>query len=302
MTTLRTPADLKQIMGIDFSDQQVDAITAPLAPGVIVAGAGSGKTTVMAARVVWLVGTGAVRADQVLGLTFTNKAAAELAHRVRDFLATAGLLRKPGDPATDEDELAEPTVLTYHAYAARLLTEHGLRIGHEPDTAVIADASRYQLAARVIRSHERPIEHLTTWMPTNVNGLLHLDGQLSEHLVTTDDVRGFHAQEIERWQQAKQTADTRKAVLAIQQRGELLGLVDDYQALKHRLGVMDFSDQMALGAQLADTRGEVGAFERSQFAVVLLDEYQDTSVAQARLLTALFSGTDTYDGLGHPVT
>ncbi|MBA2559101.1 MAG: UvrD-helicase domain-containing protein, partial [Propionibacteriales bacterium] len=58
-------------MGLDLSDEQIAAITAPLEPGVIVAGAGSGKTTVMAARVVWLVGTGVIRAEQVLGLTFT---------------------------------------------------------------------------------------------------------------------------------------------------------------------------------------------------------------------------------------
>ena len=83
-------------------------------------------------------------------------------------------------------------MLTYHAYAARLLTEHGLRIGHEPDTRVIADASRFQLAARALREHAEPVEHLTTWLPTNVTYLLQLDAQLAEHLVTTDDVRRFH--------------------------------------------------------------------------------------------------------------
>ena len=88
----------------------------------------------------------------------------------------------------------------------------------------------------------------------------------------------------------------------MQQRDELLDLVDEYRALKRRLGVMDFSDQMALGAQLAEERPEVGEAERETFRVVLLDEYQDTSVAQARLLTALFSGADADVGTGHPVT
>ena len=63
---LRSPGQLAALMGIPFSDQQLEAITAPLEPGVIVAGAGSGKTTVMAARVVWLVATGLVTPDQVL--------------------------------------------------------------------------------------------------------------------------------------------------------------------------------------------------------------------------------------------
>ena len=306
---LRSPDQLAGLMGIPFSAQQLEAIAAPLEPGVIVAGAGSGKTTVMAARVVWLVGTGAVAADQILGLTFTNKAASELGQRVRKALADTGLLRRttavpdaaPGE--SDEPEIAEPTVLTYHAYASRLLTEHGLRIGHEPDTTVIADATRFQLAARVLREHTGSIDHLTTWLPTNVNFLLQLDAQLAEHLVTSDDVRRFHAREIEQWQAiARPTNETKKVVLAMQQRNELLDLVDEYRALKRRLGVMDFSDQMALGAQLAEERPEVGQAERETFRVVLLDEYQDTSVAQARLLKGLFSGADADSGRGHPVT
>jgi DNA helicase-2/ATP-dependent DNA helicase PcrA len=306
---LRSPGQLAALMGIPFSDQQLEAITAPLEPGVIVAGAGSGKTTVMAARVVWLVGTGTVAADQILGLTFTNKAASELGQRVRKALADTGLLRRTtavpdggtGEPA--EPEIAEPTVLTYHAYASRLLTEHGLRIGHEPDTTVIADATRFQLAARVLREHTDPVAYLTTWLPTNVNYLLQLDAQLAEHLVSSDDVRRFHAREIEHWQAiARPTNETKKVVTAMQQRDELLDLVDEYRALKKRLGVMDFSDQMALGAQLAEQRPEVGQAERDTFRVVLLDEYQDTSVAQARLLRGLFSGDDTDAGRGHPVT
>ncbi len=303
---LRTPDQLAELMGLRFSEQQLAAITAPLQPGVIVAGAGSGKTTVMAARVVWLVGTGAVAADEILGLTFTNKAASELGQRVRKALADTGLLRRStpsDDEAESEPEIAEPTVLTYHAYAARLLTEHGLRIGHEPDTTVIADASRFQLAARVLREHVDPIDHLNTWLPSNVTALLQLDAQLAEHVVTAEDVRRFHAAEIEQWRDiARPTNETRKVVTSMLQRQELLDLVDDYRALKRRLGVMDFSDQMALGAQLAEQRPEVGEAERATFRIVLLDEYQDTSVAQARLLRALFSGPDGDHGRGHPVT
>lgn len=69
------PEQLKQLLGIPFTPEQMACVVAPPAPQVIVAGAGSGKTTVMAARVVWLVGTGQVAPEQVLGLTFTNKAA-----------------------------------------------------------------------------------------------------------------------------------------------------------------------------------------------------------------------------------
>ena len=127
-TRLGNPAALMDALDISFSTEQLDAITAPLEPGVIIAGAGSGKTTVMAARVVWLVGTGAVRPEEVLGLTFTRKAAGELSQRVRSALLRSGLIVDRG-----VDESGEQLIMTYDAFAARLVAEHGLRLGFEAD-------------------------------------------------------------------------------------------------------------------------------------------------------------------------
>ena len=99
MTPLQidTPEQLRELMRADFtfSAQQFAAVTAPLRPAVVIAGAGSGKTTVMAARVVWLVATGQVAPAEVLGLTFTTKATAELDTRIRDALREAGLAARP---------------------------------------------------------------------------------------------------------------------------------------------------------------------------------------------------------------
>ena len=78
----------------------------------------------MAARVVWLVGTGAVRPEEVLGLTFTRKAAAELSQRVRSALVKARVVPEGG-----VDESGEQLIMTYDAFAARLVSEHGLRLG-----------------------------------------------------------------------------------------------------------------------------------------------------------------------------
>ncbi len=306
-----TPEQLRDLLGVDwtFSEQQFAAITAPLEPAVVIAGAGSGKTAVMAARVVWLVATGRVSPGEVLGLTFTTKATAELQKRIRDSLREAGLLPEPGPRTDDEEEVEEPTVVTYHAYAAALLTEHGLRIGHEPDTRLIADASRYQLAARAVQRHTRPVEVLSDHPPTVVQNLLALDGQLSEHLVTPDQVRSHDAAERPRFE-AGVAAEHRKtyrekgekAISAIDRRAELLELVEGYRGLKRHLGLMDFSDQISLAARLAEQCPEVGEIERGKFKVVLLDEYQDTSVAQALMLSRLFSGPSVDAGRGHPVT
>ena len=309
---LDTPEGLRALMGMDFafSDQQFAAITAPLGPQVVVAGAGSGKTTVMAARVVWLVATGRVRTDEVLGLTFTNKAAGELATRIRSALRDSGLLPKRGGPRDSlEEEPEEPTVATYNAFAANLLAEEGLRIGHEPDTRVIADASRYQLAARAVARYTGHVELLSDHPPTVIGYLLSLDSAMTEHLVSPDDVRRFQDRERPRFSEAlaletfKTKADEiRKVLHTFGRREELLGLVEAYRALKRQLGLMDFSDQIELAARLATDRPEVGAALRDKFRVVLLDEYQDTSVAQALMLSRLFSGPTSGQGRGHAVT
>ena len=305
--TIADPADLQRVMGTDFqvSPQQWTAISAPLEPAVVIAGAGSGKTALMAARVVYLVVTGQVAADQVLGLTFTTKAASELGRRIRDSLAAAGHGR--GQAALDADEeVLEPTVATYNAYAAALLTEHGLRIGHEPDTRVMADASRYQLAVRAIARHTGRVELLSDHPETVVNYLLGLEGAMSEHLVDDAAVRDFQRREVAAFEAALESsrakADLLKALNTLGRREELLDLVRTYRRLKADLGLMDFSDQIALAAQLAEEHHDVGRLEREKFRIVLLDEYQDTSVAQARMLRRLFSGADERSGRGHAVT
>ncbi|MEC8445071.1 MAG: UvrD-helicase domain-containing protein, partial [Actinomycetota bacterium] len=111
---------LDAVLGFHLSDSQWEAVSAPLAPGVIVAGAGTGKTTSMSARVAYLSAIGAVDPDRVLGLTFTNKAASALVAAIRSQVASVGFAE------------AEPSVFTYNAFASRVVTNYGLRIGHEP--------------------------------------------------------------------------------------------------------------------------------------------------------------------------
>ena len=299
-----TPAELARLMQTPYapSPQQWAAISAPLEPAVVIAGAGSGKTTLMAARVVYLVLTGQVRPDQVLGLTFTTKAAAELRERIRSALERAGAL----EPADEDEDVLEPTVATYNAYAANLLKEHGLRIGFEPDTPVISDASRYQLGARAVERFTGEVRRLSDHPPTVIQYLLALDGAMSEHLCGPDQVREVDAQARRLLEAAlaeelagkarKTYRDAiEKAITAIDRRTELLELVGAYRRLKRDLGWMDFSDQIELGARLATEQPDVGVAEREKYRVVLLDEYQDTSVAQAAMLSRIF-------GEGHAVT
>ncbi|WP_128434517.1 ATP-dependent helicase [Streptomyces cyaneus] len=289
------PDQLKELLGIPFTPEQTACIIAPPAPQVIVAGAGSGKTTVMAARVVWLVGTGQVAPEQVLGLTFTNKAAGELAERVRKALVKAGVTDP--DVIDPDNPPGEPLISTYHAFAGRLLTDHGLRIGLEPTSRLLADATRYQLAARVLRESPGPYPALTRSFADLVSDLLTLDAELAEHLVRPEALRAYDAELLLTLQGAKLTnADLRKVPETAAARRELAELVVRYRAAKRERDLLDFGDQIAMSAQLARIP-EVGRILRDEFRVVLLDEYQDTSVAQRVLLAGLFGG-----GTGHPVT
>jgi DNA helicase II / ATP-dependent DNA helicase PcrA len=321
-TRITRPEELRELLGIPFTPEQLACAAAPLAPGVIVAGAGSGKTTVMAARVVWLAGTGQVAPEQVLGLTFTNKAAGELSERVRKALAQAGVTdsgerarwdaptetlparasRAETSRAEDEDVSAgDAQISTYHAFAGQLLKDHGMRIGLEPSARLLADATRFQLAAKVLRSAPGPYPALTKGLPTLVGDLLALAGELAEHLVAAERLRAYDTRLAERLaaiDPAKRgNAWVRDVAHACAARRELAALAAAYRTEKQRRDLLDFGDQIALSAALARERPEVGAILRAQYRVVLLDEYQDTSVAQRLLLAGLFGG-----GTGHAVT
>jgi DNA helicase-2/ATP-dependent DNA helicase PcrA len=290
---------LRDVLATDFTAAQVDVATHALQPQLVVAGAGSGKTTVMAARIVHAVAVQGVAPSEILGLTFTNKAAGELAARVRRSLAhllDSGVLRAPSEAADSSPIDDLPTVATYHAYAAGIVRDHALRIGREPGLILLSEAARWQLALRVVRRALGPFDHLTWTTGYTAEQVLSLAGELAEHLVTTDDVRR-HDERVHAEVAAGGGASSkavRELVEALGVRSDLLRLVDDYNAAKHSLDVIDFGDQVALAAQIVRSSGAVVALERSRFRLVVLDEYQDTGVAQRILLSTLFSG-------GHPV-
>jgi len=321
-----SPAQLARLVGTqEPTAEQAAVISAPLAPMAVIAGAGSGKSETMAARLVWLVANQLVQPERVLGLTFTRKAAAELAERVRmrlEGLRRAGLDlprgpdggraaagdtgrdaagdmgRDAGGEAAAGDALAgTPVISTYHAYAGRLVADHALREGLEPTLRLITPAVCWQLAARVVAAYEGPMDALE-WTPATVTAaVLALAGEMAEHLRGRADIAEIGAAlgaDV-----AALTGKIPKAardVLSTQRaREQLVPLVAGYAAAKAAREVIDYGDQMAIAARIAAGHPAVGQAERARYQAVLLDEYQDTSHAQLVLLRALF-------GTGHPVT
>ncbi|PVZ08507.1 ATP-dependent DNA helicase [Actinomycetospora cinnamomea] len=299
------PVELAERLGLRRpTEEQAEVIGAPFEPALVTAGAGSGKTETMAARVVWLVANGLVRPEQVLGLTFTRKAAGQLADRVRRrlrVLAASPLLDEL-DPSGDRRLAAragEPAISTYHAYAGRLLTEHGLRLPVDPGARLLSPTASWQLAHRIVSTWAADLD--TDRVPATVTALVQaLAGELGEHLADPEALR-VHAERFARAVEDAPRAKGQRAALpqalanqvaAQRFRAALLPLVEELAARKRAERCLDFADQMAAAARLAEQHEEVGAAEREGYRAVLLDEYQDTGHAQRILLRSLFAGDE----------
>ncbi|SNT14797.1 DNA helicase-2 / ATP-dependent DNA helicase PcrA [Micrococcales bacterium KH10] len=277
--------------------EQVRVIEAPLEPVIVVAGAGSGKTETMAARVVWLIANQIVQPHEVLGLTFTRKAAAELAERIDRRLA--GLRVVTGTDVAAE-LIDRPTVSTYNSYASSLVAEHGLRIGIEPDSQLLTDAGSWQLAAQLVESWPEDL-NTTKRVGTVIAAVVSLDAALTEHLNDIEQVRTWMTETVAGLQELpygprrkKMSAKVTDVIESLELRRRLLDIVEQLRERKRQLGMLSFGDQMYSAAKLAMSSPLVSEIERQRFATVLLDEYQDTSFAQTSMLSHLF-------GDGHPV-
>jgi len=192
-----SPTELACALGLfPPTAEQAAVIAAPPGPLVVIAGAGAGKTETMAARVVWLIANGYAEPAQVLGLTFTRKAAGQLLRRVRSRLARlAGVGLGHGGPAALES-VGAPAVSTYHAFAGSLLRDHGLLLPVEPDTRLLSETELWQLAFDVVNGFRGQLR--TDKTPAAVTSMvLRLRGQLAEHLVDTRQLRDTHV-ELER--------------------------------------------------------------------------------------------------------
>jgi DNA helicase-2/ATP-dependent DNA helicase PcrA len=301
-----TPAEVAARCGLSYapSPEQALVVEAPAdRPLVVVAGAGSGKTETMAARVSWLVANRVVVPEEILGLTFTRKAASELNERIR--LRLGALARHPEtEPELRERlEIAQPTVSTYHGYAAALVAEHGLRIGVEPGAGVLGPAMCWGQAAAVVAAYTGDMSDVPLTLLTTVEDVLALAADLGEHDISPAALRAWTARlesQIAGYADAPRKKGPYAPVLEMlarqRARVALLPLVEAFEARKRAAGAIDYADQVAYAARIAVASAEVGRRERSRWKIVLLDEYQDTSVGQLRMLEALF-GRET----GHPV-
>ena len=297
-----TPQTLAEALGIHTpTEEQSRVIAHRLSPLLVVAGAGSGKTATMAQRVVYLVATGQVRPDQVLGLTFTRKATAELDQRVASRLVSlgaAGLLPVTapetdgtGADAADATDVGEPMIATYNSFAGTLVRDHGLRIGIDPDSALITQARSWQIVTSLLEARTLPLPNES--LIHNTSAVLVLGDALSQNLLTIDEAAKDLADLSEQFTALAAIKGCKtlvgKAPAVMSEWEALLDVVAELHDYKRSHGLLDFGDQIALACTIAESVPEAAAQVRAQYPAVLLDEFQDTSVAQVRLLSALFA-------------
>ncbi|MDQ3982262.1 MAG: ATP-dependent helicase [Actinomycetota bacterium] len=261
--------------------EQWAAIAHPLEPVHLIAGAGSGKTAVMAARIVWAIEAKGFAPAQILGLTFTNKAAEELQERVRTALLVQGVHR-PEDI----------TVQTYNAFAAGVVREHGLLVGVEPEAGLLTEAQQWQLVLDCI-DELPPFEAIELRSPGGiVRATLALAGSMSDHLVSPADVRAVDERTLSLQSATPDMRDTAA------KRRELCGAVELYLRAKVGHGRIDFGDQVLKAVEVLEDFPQIQEQYAQRFPVVLLDEYQDTNVAQRRLIQALVRGGGAVTSVG----
>jgi DNA helicase-2/ATP-dependent DNA helicase PcrA len=249
-----------------LTSEQRAIIDHPLEPVRVSAGAGTGKTTTIVLRLAALIEQG-VEPEAALGITFTNKAAEELADRLRQELP---------DLAAEGRDVE---VTTYHGFAYGLLQEFGALVGMERGADVIGPGFQRQLIEEgLVEGRYRALD--LTWTSGRVAEAATLTRQLGDNLLTTADLAAA----------APGSPDE-----VWERRLELASVADAYAEAKHRVGVVDYADLVRLAHRLVTEHPELAERIRGRYRAVLLDEYQDTDPAQRLLIAAIF-------GDGFPLT
>jgi len=253
----------------DLTPDQVAAVTRGGGPLLIVAGAGTGKTTVITRRIAYLAAAKRARPSEILALTFTDKAAEEMEGRV-DLLVPYGF--------------ADMWISTFHAFGDRALRDEGLALGLNTDFRVLTRPEQVVL----LREHlfDLPLERLRPLGdPTkHLEALVTLFSRAKDEAVTPDMYAAFSSQLGDRVGGAPGDAALQEQA-ALQQ--ELAACYHEYQRLLGERGLVDFGDQVLLCLRLFREHPLVLQKYRERFRYILVDEFQDTNYAQWDLVKLL---------------
>ena len=302
----------KVIKDFELAPEKIQAIeNAPLdSPSLVVAGAGSGKTELLAVRVLWLVANGYARPEQILGLTFTKKAATELSKRI--FEALIKLRESAFWPEDLEFEFVSPTISTYNAFSNQIFRDNSLALGYESESTLLSEASAFQLAREVCVRYGSSVSGSLSDLELNLDNLvqkvLELSQAMSDNGASAESVRELVEQTADRIgslpKKEGQEVESRfgyidDMVQALRPTPLIAELAEWFQKEKKKRSFVDYSDQVSLAYKAVTEIDQAGQRVRENFTQVLLDEYQDTSVLQTKLLSTLFARASVF-AVGDP--
>ncbi|HTM68195.1 MAG TPA: ATP-dependent DNA helicase [Candidatus Binatia bacterium] len=260
------PADHPLLEGLNAEQRR--AVTHGAGPLLIVAGAGTGKTTVISKRVAWLISTGRAKPEEILALTFTEKAAGEMTDRV-DQLLPLGYV--------------DLWISTFHAFCRRILEERGLDIGVPNEFRLLDQTDAYLLVRRHFDKfpldYYRPLGNPTKF----IHGMLRHFSRAKDEDISPEDYLKY-AKDL------ALDADDAEGIDRKRQQ-ELADAYHVYQKLLLDEGCLDLGDLQMYAIRLLRTRPQLLADYRKRFKYVLVDEFQDTNWAQYELIKML-SGKD----------
>ena len=243
-------------MPFRLNSQQKAAVAYARGPLLIVAGAGTGKTTVITERVKYLLQKKKARPEEILALTFTEKAAGEMLERL-DVVMPLGY--------------QEPWVSTFHAFCDRILREEGLEIGLSPDYKILSQPEQWFLLKKHLfefkLSYYRPLGNPTKF----IGALLKFFSRLQDEDVTPAELENYKKEEKENFKKYQ----------------ELFRAFEFYQKLKLKENVLDFGDLISWTLKLFRERPKILKKYQQKFKHILVDEFQDTNFAQLQLIKLL---------------
>jgi len=248
--------------------EQKEAITYKEGPLLIIAGAGTGKTTVISRRIAWLVGSELAKMDEILALTFTDKAAGEMTERV-DILLPYGY--------------TDVWISTFHAFGDRVLRESALELGLNPDFQVLTRPE----AAIFFREYlfefplkiYRPLSNPTKFIDT----ILVLFSRLRDEDISPEEYLQYSEKFREKANKDKDAAKIEEAEKQL----EVAHTYEKYMQLLDKEGKVDFGNQFYLALKILRKHPSILRRYQEQFKYILVDEFQDTNFAQFQLLRFL---------------
>ncbi len=251
------PSDPALLKGLN--PQQQEAVRAADGPVLIIAGAGTGKTRVIAHRVAYLLqACPDVRPENILAVTFSRKAAAEMMQRIEQLLGSYA----------DELEVA-----TFHGFCHRFLQDHAMEVGL-PGRFQLLDRAESWIFFRKLLPELKPSHYWNLSNPTDcIDPFLRFIGRAKDELVGPEELAA-HVQQI-------QDPDERSRAAEVERAYRL------YQKKLEAAGCLDFGDLIFKTYQGLTRRPELLAQLQAKYRYLLVDEFQDTNVAQVALLRML---------------